>query len=157
MRSTNARDKLPQTSVESFRRKQSIALIGPDNPFCSGSDTRFRQTGEKVAGPLLATKSGFCQSDQARYFALIGLAGSLSRKILSSSTRKFQHEETLRGSEIKFDVTRSHAWVLRYIGAPVTWHCVAVCIELRLNVSQTLDGLSGPVVSLQTPAAASAH
>ena len=26
---------------------------------------------------------------------------------------------------------------------PVAWHCVAVCIELRLNVSQTLEGLAG--------------
>jgi hypothetical protein len=32
---------------------------------------------------------------------------------------------------------------LRRIGVPVTWHCIAVCIEFRLNVSQALDGLSG--------------
>ena len=54
---------------------------------------------------------------------------------------KFQHEETLRSSEIKFDVARAHAWVLRRIGVPVTWHGVAIGIELGLNIRETFDGL----------------
>src|SRR5262249_7901779 len=48
----------------------------------------------------------------------------------------------LRGSEIEFDVTCAHSWVLRRVGVPVTGHCVAICIELRLDVSQTFDGLT---------------
>src|SRR6185312_7466802 len=57
-------------------------------------------------------------------------------------TRKFQNEETLRSSEIKFYVTRAHPWVLRRIGMPVTWHRIAIRVELGLNVCQTFDGLT---------------
>src|SRR6266508_2270778 len=55
---------------------------------------------------------------------------------------KFQHEESLRSTEVKFDVTSAHAWVLSRVGVPVTWHCVAGRIELRLNVGKIFDGLA---------------
>ena len=54
---------------------------------------------------------------------------------------KFQHEKALRSAEINFDITRPHAWVFRGVGVPVTWHCIAVCIKLRLDVGETFDGV----------------
>ena len=56
---------------------------------------------------------------------------------------KFQHEETLRSAEIKFDVTGAHACVFRRVGVPVSRHRhpVARCIEFGLNISQSFDGL----------------
>ena len=36
-----------------------LRVIGSDNPFCSESDTRFRQRGGKVAGPLSLQSPGF--------------------------------------------------------------------------------------------------
>src|SRR5262245_45575642 len=55
--------------------------------------------------------------------------------------RKFQHEKTLRSAEIEFDIARAHARIFGRVGVPIAWHCVAVCIELWLNVGETLDGL----------------
>jgi hypothetical protein len=63
----------------------------------------------------------------------------------------------LRSAEIQFHVTGAHARVFRRLGVPVTWHRVAVCIELRLDVGKIFNGLTSGVVLLQTRAAASGH
>src|SRR4030095_6779451 len=56
--------------------------------------------------------------------------------------RKFQHEEPLRSAEIQFHVTGARARIFRRVGVPVTWHRVAVCIELGLDVGKIFDGLT---------------
>jgi len=51
--------------------------------------------GRAGCSPAFATKSGFCHSDQARYFAFIGLAGNEGEKFgvcrpgISETNRRF--------------------------------------------------------------------
>ena len=50
---------------------------------------------------------------------------------------KFQNEQALRRAKIKFDVTGAHARIFSRLCVPVPRHCIAVSVELRLNVSKS--------------------
>jgi hypothetical protein len=49
----------PRVEDNARSTKVAIKFIGPGNPFCSESDIRFRQRGEKAARPLSLQSPGF--------------------------------------------------------------------------------------------------
>src|SRR5882724_84148 len=57
------------------------------------------------------------------------------------AAREFQNEQALRRAEVEFDVASTHTGVCRCIRMPVTRHCVAVRVQLRLNVGKTFERL----------------